>query len=75
MAPKRAQEFGCETFQCFTRSPQGGPAPIITESQISNFKSQMLECGMETFYIHTPYYINFASLEPRIRHRSIKFVR
>lgn len=75
MAPARAAGLGCETFQCFTRSPQGGPAPVITESQVSNFKSQMSELGMETFYIHAPYYINLASLEPRIRHSSIKVLR
>ena len=75
MAPKRAFDLGCETFQCFTRSPQGGPAPALTESVISSFRSQMSDFNMETFYIHTPYYINFASLEPRIRHGSIKVVR
>ena len=74
-APKRAKDLGCETFQCFTRSPQGGPAPALTQSLIANFKSQMSEYGFETFYIHTPYYINFASLETRIRHGSIKVVR
>src|SRR3989338_2339319 len=35
----------------------------------------MKKYGIEIFYIHTPYYINFASLEPRIRHSSIKVVR
>lgn len=75
MAPQRAHDLGCETFQCFTRSPQGGPAPALTQSIISNFKSTMRGYGMETFYIHTPYYINFASLKPRIRHSSIKVIR
>lgn len=75
MAPQRAKDLGCETFQCFTRSPQGGPAPVLTQSLVANFKSQMAECGLETFYIHTPYYINFVSLNPRIRHGSIKVVR
>lgn len=75
MAPKRAHDLGCETFQCFTRSPQGGPAPVITGSQTSNFKAQILKYGINTFYIHTPYYINFASLNPRIRHGSIRVVR
>lgn len=74
-APKRAYDLGCETFQCFTRSPQGGPAPMLTQSLITDFKSQMKKCDFETFYIHTPYYINFASLEPRIRHGSIKVVQ
>src|SRR3989344_5365837 len=74
-APERAKLLGCETFQCFTRSPQGGPAPLINEDIASNFRSKMDECGIETFCIHTPYYINFASLEGRIRHGSTKVVR
>lgn len=74
-APQRASDLGCETFQCFTRPPQGGPAPTLTQTIISNFKLAMKNAGFETFYIHTPYYINFASLNPRIRHGSIKVVR
>ncbi len=75
MAPQRAHDLGCETFQCFTRSPQGGPAPLLAQREITNFKLQMTNFGIETFYIHTPYYINFASLEPRIRHGSIRVVK
>lgn len=74
-APSRAFELGCETFQCFTRPPQGGPAPIITQEVINDFKKEMERFVFETFYIHTPYYINFASLELRIRNSSIKVVR
>ncbi len=74
-APGRAAEFGCETFQCFTRSPQGGPAPAITPEVISTFKAEMAKHQIETFYIHAPYYINFASLEERIAKSSIKIIR
>ncbi|MEX1063898.1 MAG: deoxyribonuclease IV [Candidatus Paceibacterota bacterium] len=74
-APKRASDLGCETFQCFTRSPQGGPAPELNDTVIKEFKSQMAEFNMETFYIHTPYYINFASIKPKIRKASIRIVR
>ncbi len=35
----------------------------------------MKKYNMENFYIHTPYYINLASLEPRICHGSISVVR
>ncbi len=74
-APERAADLGCETFQCFTRPPQGGPAPKLTPELIKNFKSEMAKFNMETFHIHTPYYLNFASLEPRIRESSIRVVR
>lgn len=74
-APARAQAEGCEVFQCFTRPPQGGPAPMLTPSLITNFKSAMKKFGMENFYIHTPYYLNFASLKPAIREASIRVCR
>ena len=66
-SPARAAVLGCETFQCFTRSPQGGTAPKLTPELITNFKNEMARFGMETFYIHSPYYINFASLNPSIQ--------
>ena len=75
MAPGRAKDEGCETFQCFTRSPQGGPAPELTPVIIDKFKEEMIRCGMDTFYIHAPYYINLASLANNIRHGSISVLR
>ncbi len=74
-APARAAESNCETFQCFTRSPQGGPAPKLTDELVSNFKAEMKKHNLDTFYIHAPYYINFASLKPAIYHSSIRVIR
>lgn len=74
-APGRAKEEGCETFQCFTRSPQGGPAPELTPELVSGFQAAMKEYEIKSFVIHAPYYINLASLNNRIRHGSIKVIR
>ncbi len=74
-APGRAHEEGLETFQCFTRSPQGGPAPTLTDDLIHAFKREMKAVGMDSFVIHAPYYINLSSPEPRIRHASRKVIR
>ncbi|MBX4211654.1 MAG: TIM barrel protein [Candidatus Yanofskybacteria bacterium] len=74
-APARAHEEGCETFQCFTRSPQGGKAPTLSQEIIENFKTEMAAYAIKTFYIHTPYYINLASLDNRIRHSSSRVLR
>jgi len=73
-APGRAAALGCETFQCFTRSPQGGPAPVLTPEIVARFKDRMKEFEMETFYIHAPYYINFASLKNNVRYGSISVI-
>jgi deoxyribonuclease-4 len=74
-APARASIEGCETFQCFTRSPQGGPAPALTDEVVSAFKSEMAKAAIDHFVVHAPYYINLASLESRIRHSSIRVLR
>lgn len=74
-APERAHILGCETFQSFTRSPQGGKAPELTGELVATFRANMDRYGMETFHIHSPYYINLASLVPRIRMSSIRVLR
>jgi len=75
LTPQRAHEEGCEVFQCFTRSPQGGKAPRIDEATAAALRENMAKYGIRAFYIHAPYYINFASLNNRVRHGSISVVR
>jgi len=74
-APERAHELGCTAMQIFTRSPQGGKAPEITPEIVLSFKSQVESYGIQAVYIHTPYYINFASANNRIRYGSVSVVR
>src|SRR3989344_5865672 len=74
-APKRAADLGCEVFQMFTRSPQGGPAPKLTSEVVEQFKSEMKANNQKDCYIHAPYYINFASANKSVRDASVKIVR
>jgi deoxyribonuclease-4 len=74
-APERANALGCEVMQIFTRSPRGGKAPALTNSIHEEFESLKLKFKIKEVYIHTPYYINFASLDNRIRHGSVSIVR
>lgn len=74
-APERAKALGCEVFQLFTRSLQGGPAPKITAEIQKEFKSKMKENGQKECYIHTPYYINFASAKKTVRDASARIVK
>ena len=74
-APKRAEELGCEVFQMFTRSPQGGTAPKITPEIEKEFRVQMEKHGQAECYIHAPYYINFASSDAKIRSASARVIR
>ncbi len=73
-APGNAAKIGCEVFQVFSRSPQGGPAPKLTDEIVKQFKAEKLKYKLGDFVIHTPYYINFASTTPRIRYGSISVV-
>jgi deoxyribonuclease IV len=74
-APKNAADLGCEVFQIFTRSPQGGPAPKIDEEVVKKFKQEMADNNQKECYIHAPYYVNFASANPKTREASIRVIR
>ncbi len=74
-APERAGELGCEVFQMFTRSPQGGAAPKITPEIEKEFRGQMEKHGQKECFIHAPYYINFASSNKAIRSASARVIR
>jgi len=74
-APANAAKIGAEVFQVFSRSPQGGPAPKLTEDILRQFQAEMKKYQFDDFFIHAPYYINFASTTPRIRYGSISIIR
>jgi len=74
-APGRAAELGCEVFQMFSRSPQGGAAPKITPEIELAFKEEMIKHKQKECFIHAPYYINFASSNKAIRSSSARIVR
>ncbi len=74
-APKMAHDFGCEVYQIFTRSPQGGPAPKLTPDILAQFQAENKKYGFTEWVVHTPYFINFASANPRIKHGSATIVR
>ncbi len=51
-APERAHQAGCEVFQFFSRSPQGGPAPKLTAGQVKSFKLNCRKSEQRECYIH-----------------------
>lgn len=74
-APANAAKIGCEVFQVFSRPPQGGNAPPLTPAVVQQFQAAVKQYKFSDYYIHTPYFINFASTKPPIRYGSIKIVR
>jgi len=74
-APLNAAKIGCEVFQMFTRSPQGGWVPPCDQKTAVEFLANAKKAKQKEWYVHTPYFINFASASPRIKHASITVVR
>ncbi|MEK7570176.1 MAG: deoxyribonuclease IV [Patescibacteria group bacterium] len=74
-APKNAHDLKCEIFQFFTRSPQGGAAPKLTPEIVAAFKAENTKYSIARTYVHTPYFINFASANAGLRKGSIEIVR
>ncbi len=74
-APLHAATIGCEVFQMFTRSPQGGWTPPCDETVAKKFKTNCKKAKQKEWYVHTPYFINFASANNRIKYGSINTVR
>jgi deoxyribonuclease-4 len=74
-APKRAHDLGCEIMQIFSRSPRGGGSKKIGDETVGGFKSQVRKYNIKNTYIHTPYYINLASADNRIRYGSVNAIR
>ncbi len=74
-APLNAELIGCEVFQMFTRSPQGGYVAPLDEKIAAEFKANCKKTKQREWYVHAPYFINFASGNPRIKHASIHVIR
>ena len=74
-APERARKIGCECFQMFSRSPQGGKASELTPEIIKKFKDNCEKYNLKNYYLHTPYYINLASANSRIYYGSIAVIK
>ncbi len=74
-APQRAAEIGAEIMQIFSRSPQGGKKREINSEIANKFKRNVIKYNIRDTYIHSPYYINFASSNNRIRYGSLKTIQ
>lgn len=74
-APLNAAKLGLETFQFFSRPPQGSRVGPIPKDEITKFRDLCEKHEFEKCYIHAPYVINLASKEERIRNGSVEILR
>lgn len=75
LAPERAAALGLETFQFFTRPPQGGRVSPIPKETAAKFRTACERGGFETCYVHAPFVINLASKEERIRASTVDILK
>lgn len=74
-APDSAAAVGAECFQMFTRSPQGGPAPKLTDEIVADFFARCTAHKITEWVVHAPYYINLASEKEFMRKSSVRVLR
>ena len=64
---KSALEIGANTFQFFTRSPQGGQARDLDLEDVENLNKIIKEHGFKHILAHAPYTLNPASAKDYVR--------
>lgn len=74
-APANAAAIGCEVFQMFTRSPQGGSATKLTPEIVADFLAATKKHKQAEWVVHAPYYINLASDKAALRKNSVRLLR
>lgn len=69
-ALERAKDLHISVFQIFSQSPRG-KGRLPSEKEIKNFRQRYKELAFQDFYLHSPYYVNLASANPKVWHSSI----
>ena len=64
---KEALTIGANTFQFFTRNPQGGQAKEINPKDVETFLENAQNCNLQRFVAHAPYTLNPCSDKPETR--------
>ncbi len=68
----RAEEFGCNTFQIFTRNPRQWNSSKISLETIRAFRNKLNNQDIKPVYAHMPYLPNLASPRIEIYEKSVK---
>ncbi|MEM0075004.1 MAG: deoxyribonuclease IV [Conexivisphaerales archaeon] len=71
LAVDRAQALGCNTFQIFTRNPQGWKYGKLADESVDLFRSKMKNSGIKLAVSHMPYLPNLASPDDEIFRKSV----
>ena len=60
LAPERAKKIALDCFQMFTKAPQSWQEPMLTKSQVSQFRKTCAACGFgpRQIAVHASYLVN-----------------
>jgi deoxyribonuclease IV len=70
-AVDRAQEYGCDTFQMFTRNPQGWKFGDLDPEQVKKFREKLGQSKISPIVDHMPYLPNLSCPEDEIYDKSV----
>lgn len=65
-AAKTAVSIGADTFQFFTRNPQGGARRVYTDGELEQFNAFCAESGIQKPLGHAPYTLNACSAKENV---------
>jgi deoxyribonuclease-4 len=71
-AADRAREFGCDTFQIFTRNPRGWKYKKLDRQEVEEFKRKIGSYNLTPVVAHMPYLPNLSSPMKLIYNKSVK---
>ena len=71
-AADRAREFGCDTFQMFTRNPRGWKYKKLDRGEVGEFKRKVGSYNLAPVVAHMPYLPNLSSPKKLIYNKSVK---
>jgi len=71
LAVDRAQGYGCETFQMFTRNPQGWKFSDLDPEGVKKFKSKLKQSTITPVVDHMPYLPNLSCPEDELYEKSV----
>jgi deoxyribonuclease-4 len=71
-AVPRATRLACTTMQIFSRSPRGGPAPVLSPEVCERFDAERRAAGIDPLAVHGPYIINLASPDAAMWQQSLR---
>lgn len=71
-AADRARDFGCDTFQMFTRNPRGWKYKKLDRGEVGEFKRKVGSYNLTPVVAHMPYLPNLSSSKKLIYNKSVK---